>query len=66
MKIGRTVGAVGGGGTAVMAVAELGWPGLIVVVGVLIVVLALTAWVLDDLGRSSRLAMLIRALRERV
>jgi hypothetical protein len=65
MKAGRTVGAIGGGCTAAAVVAELGWPGVSIIVGALLAVLVLIAWVLKDLGRSNRLAMLIRVLREK-
>ncbi len=63
--MGKLAGAVGGGGSVAAIVAALGWPGAAMIVGLCVVVLLLTAWVLADLGRSSRLAMLITALRGR-
>lgn len=63
--MGKLVGTVAGGGSVATLVATRGWPGAAMIVGLCVVILALTAWVVADRSRSNHLAMLILALRGR-
>ena len=60
----KLAGAVGGGSAAAI-VAALGWPGAAIIVGLVVAVLGMAAWVVADASRSSHLAMLIGAIRDK-
>jgi len=51
--MGKLAGAVSGGGAVAAIVAAQGWPVAAMIVGLCVVVLFLTAWVLADLAAAA-------------
>lgn len=59
----RNVGAVALGGSLLSAFAAVGWPALLLIVTLAMMVVAATCWILNSSERPKRLAVLILAFR---
>jgi len=59
----RGVMATIGGGGALSVLAAIGWPGIVLAVAVVVLIVLGCCWVLSDGDRTRRLVMVIGAMR---